>query len=333
MKIDMDRALEIIDKFSKASILVVGDLMLDHYIYGTTSRVSPEAPVPIVDVSEEVNFLGGSGNVINNIYEAGGKVFVTGVIGDDEIAKRILLEFYVKKIETDGIFSELDRKTTLKTRIISHDQQVARYDIETKKDSSFRATNKMLDYIKSKKDEIDVIVISDYNKGTITKNLINGILNIVYWTNIKVCVDPKKYDLSFYNGVDVVTPNYSEAIKSLTLYNNMDIETIGKSLLSKMNFESILITRSEKGMSLFEKQGNKIIHTHFSSRVVNISDVSGAGDTVIAIFSLCVASGATFLEATEISNIAAGIVVSKLGTATVTVNELKNRIRMLNRGE
>ena len=327
MKNSIDRFLSIIDKFSDSSILVVGDLMVDKYIYGITSRISPEAPVPIVDVQTEKIFLGGCGNVINNIFELGGNVYTTGLVGDDEIKDIIIQEFKNKKIDTSGIICDKNRYTTLKTRIISHDQQVARYDLETRKEAELKETKKILRYIQSKKDKINVIVISDYNKGTITKNLITGILKIISGTNIIVCADPKKLDLSFYNGLHVITPNHFEAEKSV-LNSKGDIIKIGKYILSKMNFKSVLITRGEKGMSLFEKNRKKIIHTYFPSKVVNVSDVSGAGDTVIGVFSLCLASGSTFQEATEISNIAAGIVVAKLGTATVSKQELKNFLKI-----
>jgi len=329
--IDINRALTIIDNFSNTSILVVGDLMVDHYIYGVTSRISPEAPVPIVDVQNSKIFLGGSGNVINNIFELGGKVYATGLVGKDDISKVIFQEFERRKINTDGIIVDDTRQTTLKTRIISHNQQVARFDQETKKNVIPKITKKILQYIQSKKEEIDVIIISDYGKGTITKSLIEGIIKITLKTNIIVCADPKRIDLSFYNGVDVITPNHYEAEKcGLNFGEKTDIVKIGKILLSRMNFRSILITRGELGMSLFERKNKEIIHTYFPARVVDVSDVSGAGDTVIATFSLCLATDSTFLEAAEISNLAAGIVVSKLGTATVTNKELK---AFLNKGD
>lgn len=326
MKKSVDRLLKIIDNFSNSTILVVGDLMIDHYIYGITSRISLEAPVPIVDVMSEKIFLGGSGNVINNIFEIGGKVFGAGIVGNDDISKIIIKEFENKNIETNGIIIDPTRYTTLKTRIISHDQQVARYDLETKKDSEIKYTKKILKYIGSKINQIDVIIISDYNKGTITKDLLNGILKLISGTKIKIFVDPKRSDLSFYNGVDIITPNHFEAEKSVNL-NSLDIKEIGRKILNEMNFKSILITRGEKGMSLFEKNEENIIHTYFPSKVVNVSDVSGAGDTVIGIFSLCVASGANFIEASEISNLAGGIVVAKLGTATLSIEELKESLK------
>lgn len=322
--IDINRALYIINKFKNTTILVVGDLMIDHYIYGTSTRVSPEAPVPIVDVQYEKIFLGGSGNVINNICEVGGKVYATGLIGscDENDHGDIIFDiFRTKKIETNGIICDQNRTTTLKTRIISNQQQVARYDLESRKDCDLKYTQKILNYINSKKHELNAIIISDYNKGTVTKKLIDGILEIVRDTTIQIFTDPKKIDLSFYNGVDVITPNHVEAERCV---DNKDINVIGKTLLTNMNFKAVLITRGEKGISLFQKNEKKIIHEYFPSEVVSVSDVSGAGDTVIAIFSLCMGSGATYSEATEISNLAAGIVVNKLGTATLTIKELKS---------
>lgn len=328
--IDIKKASTIIDKFCTANILVVGDLMVDNYIYGTTSRVSPEAPVPIVDVQKTEMFLGGSGNVINNISALGGNVYACGVVGDDETSHVILDKLARKNIEIDGIIIDKFRKTTLKNRIMSQEQQVARFDIETKKDLNINITKKILNYIKSKKEKIDVIIISDYGKGTITKYLIREILKIKNRTNIKICCDPKRLDLSFYNGIDILTPNHFEAERSAISMGliKTNILEVGKLLLRKLDLKALLITRGEKGSSLFTRENYKTIHTYFSPpKVINVCDVSGAGDTVIATFSLSIASGANLIKASKISNIAAGIVVSKLGTATTTKDELKDFLK------
>ena len=322
--VNKTRALEIIKNFSGASVLVIGDIMVDHFIWGKVSRISPEAPVPVVEVHADDLMLGGSANVLNNIRSLGGNVYGTGVIGSDDIGEKLLDEFRKREIDTGGIIQETSRHTTLKTRIVAHSQQVVRFDRESKKPIDATSIEKMIAYIKTIKNDLGAIVVSDYNKGVITKALLDGIREIISERDIVVCVDPKQSDFSLYQGFHIITPNHYEAGRALgiEIRDKHDLVRAGKSLLSQFDFKALLITRGEEGMSLFEKDG-KTTHTTFSAEAKEVFDVTGAGDTVIGVFALCVASGATFREAAAIANHAAGIVVGKVGTATISREELK----------
>lgn len=318
------RAFEIIDSFSSAKVLVVGDIMVDHFIWGKVSRISPEAPVPVVDVQADNLMLGGSANVINNIYAMGGKIYGAGVIGSDENSDIIYKEFKKRRIDTRGLIKEAGRYTTLKTRIVAHGQQVVRFDRESRQPIKEESIAKIIRFIKTVSKNINAIVISDYGKGVVVKSLLDGIRKIIKGQNIVVCVDPKQSDFSLYQGFDVITPNHYEAGRAAAcdIENGYTLNEAGKNLLEKYRFRALLITRGEEGMSLFEKNG-KIIHTNFPALAKEVYDVTGAGDTVIGVFALCLASGATFREAAMLANHAAGIVVGKVGTATATQEELK----------
>lgn len=317
------RALEIIENFSEAGVLVIGDIMVDHFIWGKVSRISPEAPVPVVDVQKDSILLGGCANVLNTIYAMGGRVYVAGVIGADSVGKRLLEELREREIETAGIVVEKGRPTTLKTRIVAHGQQVVRFDKESRKPIPPKSTRKILDYVKSLHKHIGAVVISDYSKGVISRALITEIRKIVQDSKIYICLDPKQSDFSMYEGAHVITPNNYEAQRAagMEIMDENDLRCVGKTLLDKYNFQALLITRGEEGMSLFEKE-KKIAHTHFSAQAKEVYDVTGAGDTVIGVLALSLAARANLKEATYLANQAAGIVVGKVGTATVSQEEL-----------
>lgn len=317
------RALEIISDFSRAGVLVVGDVMVDHFIWGNVSRISPEAPVPVVDVQKDSIMMGGCANVLNNIYAMGGKVYVAGVIGSDSIGKELLSELRGKKIETKGIVVEKGRPTTLKTRIVAHGQQMVRFDKENRRAIPPSSVNKILDYVKSLRGKIGAIVISDYNKGVVSKELIQGIKEIVEDTKIFICLDPKQNNFSIYKGAHIITPNHHEVQRAagMEIHAGNDIEKMSEALLKKYAFPAMLVTRGEEGMSLFEN-GRKIVHTNFSAQAKEVYDVTGAGDTVIGLLALGLAAQANMKEATCLANLAAGIVVGKIGTATVSQKEL-----------
>jgi D-beta-D-heptose 7-phosphate kinase/D-beta-D-heptose 1-phosphate adenosyltransferase len=321
------RALEIIDNFKRARVLVVGDIMVDHFIWGRVTRISPEAPVPVVDVQSDNLLLGGSANVIHNISAMGGKVYGTGVIGDDDIADIVFREFQKKNLDTGGLITQAGRPTTLKTRIVAHGQQVVRFDRESRQPVHTGSIDQIVGYIKKMSRCLDAIVISDYGKGVITGPLLDGIRQIIAGKKIVVCVDPKQSDFSLYQGFDIITPNHHEAARALSIdvRDGYDLVAVGEKLLERYHFRGLLITRGEEGMSLFEKDG-RIIHTHFSTRAKEVFDVTGAGDTVIGVFALCMASRASFKEAAFLANNAAGIVVGKVGTATVSQEELKKSL-------
>jgi len=318
------RALEIISNFSQSGVLVIGDVMVDHFIWGKVSRISPEAPVPVVDVQKDSILLGGCANVLNSIYAMGGKVYVTGVIGADDIGQGLINELRSRKIDTAGIVVEKGRPTTLKTRVVAHGQQVVRFDNESRKPIPKASAQKILDYVKSLHKKIGAIVVSDYSKGVISRELIEGIKNIVKDSNIFICLDPKQSDFSIYQGVHVITPNHHEAQRAagMEINNSDDLMLLGEKLLKKFDFKALLVTRGEEGMSLFEKR-RKIEHTYFPAQAKEVYDVTGAGDTVIGVLALALAAQADLKEATCLANHAAGIVVGKVGTATVSQEELK----------
>jgi len=317
------RAMDIISDFSRAGVLVVGDVMVDHFIWGNVSRISPEAPVPVVDVQKDSILLGGCANVLNNINAIGGRVYVAGVVGSDNIGKQLLAELHEKKIDTNGIVVEKGRPTTLKTRIVAHGQQMVRFDKEDRKPIPPSSIDKILDYVSSLRKKIGAIVISDYNKGVVSRDLVQGIRKIVEGSDVFLCLDPKQNNFSIYRGVHLITPNHYEVQRAagIEMTGVDDIRKVSESILKKFAFPAMLVTRGEEGMSLFEN-GRKITHTHFPAQAKEVYDVTGAGDTVIGILALGLAAKASIKEATCLANLAAGIVVEKIGTATVSQKEL-----------
>jgi rfaE bifunctional protein kinase chain/domain len=321
------RAFAIIENFSRSRVLVVGDIMADHFIWGKVSRISPEAPVPVVEVRKDSFMLGGCANVLNNIFVMGGRVHLAGVIGTDETGKRLLAEFRSRGVDTGGIVAEAGRPTTLKTRIVAHGQQVVRFDREDRKPVQAKSVRKILSYIESLRDDLGALVVSDYNKGVVTRPLLEGIRKVIAGRPIFTCVDPKQRDFSLYQGFDIVTPNHYEAGRAAgeEMQNGQDHVRVGMKLLQQYDFKALLMTRGEEGMSLFERDG-RMRHTAFPAEAREVFDVTGAGDTVIGVLALSMAAGASFREAAYLANHAAGIAVGKAGTATVTREELKRAL-------
>lgn len=321
------RALEIISNFSRATVLVVGDIMLDHFIWGKVARISPEAPVPVVDVQTENTMLGGCANVLNNIHAIGGRVAAAGVVGADDMGERLRQELLARGIDREGIIEEKGRPTTLKTRIVAHSQQMVRFDRESRAPVTAASIERVLAYIGARCHEVGAIIISDYNKGLICKELLDGIRKVIAGRRLIVCVDPKRDDFSLYRGFDVITPNNHEAGRALgmELNSEADLYRAGSTIMERFNFKAVLITRGEEGISLFEKN-NPVLHTAFPTEAKEVFDVTGAGDTVIGVFALSLAAGANFKEAAVLANHAAGIVVGKVGTATVSQEELKKSL-------
>ncbi len=324
------KAVSIINNFKNATVLVVGDLIMDHFIWGKVRRISPEAPVPVVEVNSESLMLGGAANVVNNIHSLGGNVFVCGVVGKDDMGKALVHELRSKGIPSDGVIVEKNRPTSVKTRIIAHSQQVVRFDRE-KRDKIHPDTIKaIMDFMKEKINSIDAIVISDYAKGVISGDIVEEIVTLANGKGKPVAVDPKVSHFDCYKYVTIVTPNSDEASQAsgVDIEDEASLLRAGEVLLNKLGSEAILITRGEHGMSLFENNGGI---TNIPTVAKEVYDVSGAGDTVIGAVALSIAAGASFKEAAVISNFAAGIVVGKVGTATVTPGELKNAMEQANR--
>lgn len=315
-----------IDRFPSTRTLVVGDIVLDHYIWGKVSRISPEAPVPVVNVSRENLLLGGATNVVNNLHALGGAVSVCGVVGHDEAGGQLQHLLRTQGIPTDGLIVEPGRPTTIKTRIIAHSQQVVRFDRETNDKIGKDTHQKIFDFFRQKvKDGIDAVVLSDYCKGVVTKDLVRDIVKLARKNRVIVSVDPKVSHFGIYSGVTILTPNLNEASIGSKIEINDDHSLLkaGALLLKRLKCAAVLITRSEHGMSLFE-QGGKV--THIPTVAREVFDVTGAGDTVISALTLAMAAGAGMVDAARISNYAAGIVVGVMGTATVKPEELKQRI-------
>lgn len=320
--IDKKRALAIIKNFSQSKVLIVGDVMVDQFIWGKVSRISPEAPVPVVRVTSESYLLGGCANVVNNIRSMGGGAAISGVIGSDDMGRWLLEQLSLMNVDTEGISVEKDRPTIMKTRVIAHHQQVVRFDREHTDRIHPDSIRHIINYVRGIRDELGAIIISDYNKGVVTRKLIAGIREVIAGTKITVCVDPKQNGFSLYRECDLITPNHQEAERALgtEFHNEEDVLRGGKALLRKFNFKAVLITRGEEGMTLFENGGDII---NIPTEAKEVFDVTGAGDTVIGTFALAVAAGATFKEAAVLANHAAGIVVGKVGTATASLDELR----------
>ena len=322
------RGLEILKRFDRSRVLVVGDIMVDHFIWGSVSRISPEAPVPVVEVAKESLLLGGSGNVLNNIIALGGNPSIAGIIGKDPMGDWLCRELKTVGVDTRGLIAEKGRPTTIKTRIVAHHQQMVRFDRESKKKVDGASFRKMLNHIENLKNEVRAIIVSDYNKGVVSEVLLNGIREITAGQSAAICVDPKQNDFSLYRGVDVITPNHHEAARAFGLegINGSQAPSAARisreamDCLKRLDIKALLITRGEEGMSLFERDGNAI---HIPAVAKEVFDVTGAGDTVIGVFALSLAAGASFREAAVLANHAAGIVVGKIGTATVSRDELQ----------
>ncbi|SMO47263.1 rfaE bifunctional protein, domain I [Balnearium lithotrophicum] len=316
---------ELLKKFWDRKVLVIGDFMLDEYIEGKVERISPEAPVPIVEARETTFRPGGAANVAVNVRSLGGSVTVLGVVGNDEGGERLRKILSGKGINTELLLEDTSRPTTRKTRIISGSQQLLRVDWESKNYISEKLRKELLTYLLENYRDFDVIVISDYGKGVVTKELFEITGEIRRKT--PVFLDPKERNFPIYRNVTAMTPNIKETFQAVGIkpISDEDAERAGKKLIERFNLEYAVVTRSERGISIVTGKEVK----HIPTRAKQVFDVTGAGDTVIASFSLAVAAGALPFEAGEIANLAAGIVVGKLGTATVTVEEIEEALNAL----
>ena len=317
---------KILSGFKRKRILVIGDIILDRYIWGKVTRISPEAPVPIVEVTEENFLLGGASNVAHNIVALGGHATIAGLAGNDrggDILSKILDE---KRIRSEGVFKSV-RPTTVKTRVIAHSQQVVRFDREDRNIIDGKIFRSLLKYITSEIPKHDAVILSDYKKGVISSNLLKEVVRIARTENIFVSVDPKVGHFHLYKNVSLITPNLLEAslASGIEIRDEKSLLNAGRTLLRKIPCEAVLITRGEYGMSLFTKK--KVVHIPTAAK--NVYDVTGAGDTVIATFTLAHAAGAGMEASAVIANHAAGIVVGEVGTAVVTLDELQKSLTAL----
>lgn len=320
------RALQqYIERFPQARVLVVGDLILDHYIWGKVNRISPEAPVPVVHVHSESLQLGGAANVFNNILSLGGRADICGVVGADEGGRCLLKELGVRRQGRGGVVIDADRPTTRKTRVIAHNQQVVRFDVERRAEIKQPIQRRILRYVESRLREISCLVVSDYAKGMVTGPLMAELTRLAMLRRIPIVVDPKVEHFAYYKGVTVITPNHLEAAQAAGVPGEDDrsIRDAGEIVRQRLGCQSVLITRGEKGMSLFESDGT---NWHIPTMARQVYDVTGAGDTVVSTLALALAVGASMREGAVLANHAAGIVVGLVGTATVTTRQLSEAL-------
>lgn len=315
------RISDLLQQFKGKRVAVVGDLMVDRYYWGTVGRISPEAPVPVVEVIEEQVRLGGAANVANNIQTLGGEPMLVGLIGKDypgEVFLEILKE---RNLSSKGIVTDASRPTTIKTRVIAHAQHVVRIDNESKAECPEHIRHLIIDAVKYNIHELDAIIIEDYNKGVVTKDVIHEIIAVARKYDKIITVDPKLNNFLEYKRVTVFKPNRREVEEAIggRLKTQADIERAGKQLLETLEAENVLLTRGEEGMSLFEADGTI---TNVPTQATNVQDVSGAGDTVISTLTMALASGAHIREAATIANCAAGVVVGSVGIVPIQPHEL-----------
>lgn len=322
MKADL---LEVISRFKDVPMLVVGDLILDHYIWGKVSRISPEAPVVVVKTTKETRTPGGAANVVNNLTKLGSKVSVSGLIGEDEFGRILSEQLSELGADVEGVFSDSSRSTTSKSRVIAHAQQVVRVDREETTPYSDEIKANLSNFLSARLSESQGLVISDYAKGVVSESLFKPLVAAKeagsIGLNIKpVVVDPKAPNYSFYAGTSVIKPNRSEAedASGQEINSLADAEKAARILLEKWDSELILITLGEDGMLFASAQECQTIPT----QAREVYDVSGAGDTVSAVFALSLAVKATPLQAAILSNIAAGVVVAEVGTVPITTERL-----------
>lgn len=318
--------MNIVKKFPNLKILLVGDLMLDEYVWGDVNRISPEAPIPVLDIKKVTYTPGGAANAAHNISSLGGQVLLVGVIGPEDKGKLLLDVLKEKGVQTQGIFIEESRKTTVKTRAVARNQQLVRLDWEDKDPIDQKIEEKIVAFISQNIKDSNFVIISDYAKGVVTPMLARKILDIASQSNVPCLADPKGEDYSKYRGCNIVTPNERELAQALNLRIKDDKAVIqaGKMLLAHVMCDHVLVKRGEKGMMLFEKSGNI---TQAVAINKNAIDVSGAGDTAGAAFVLSLAGGADLKQAMCIASHACGICVGKVGTAVVSPAELEASLK------
>ncbi|HEX8806814.1 MAG TPA: D-glycero-beta-D-manno-heptose-7-phosphate kinase [Candidatus Aquilonibacter sp.] len=309
-------ARALVERMRGRAILVVGDLMIDEWIWGTVTRISPEAPVPVVAVTDHSFTLGGAGNVANNLVALGAHVAFVGTVGEDGFATDVRRMLHEESVDDRGVFSVKDRPTTRKTRIVAHSQQVVRADWEDPGPLGPADRARLAAYVRERAATCDAVILSDYAKGLLSADIVEAARACPL-----VLADPKPQNLDLFTGVTCVAPNVHEAEMAcgFKITDDATLERAGAQLLERLRCKYVVITRGEHGMSLFGSQGERL---DIPSVARKVFDVSGAGDTVIAVLSLALAGGASIERAMQLANFAAGAVVEKLGTATASDDEI-----------
>lgn len=316
-----DTLLAILANFPGKCVLIVGDVMLDEYIWGEVRRISPEAPVPVVEAHRRTYAPGGAANTAGNVVSLGGRALLAGVVGRDQQAEKLFEALMQTSVDTDGLIVDDERPTTTKTRIVAHNQQVVRVDSEQRAPLRIELEDALLRWVEERLADADACVLSDYDKGVVSPRLAKHFIHLAREAGKPVIVDPKGTDYAKYRGATVVTPNVHEAERALNhqINSDSDLLEVAQRLLDILESSALLITRGSQGMSLF-LNGAEV--THIPAVARNVFDVTGAGDTVVSALAMALAAGATLEQAARLANLAASIVVGKVGTATVTRDEL-----------
>lgn len=314
---------QLVKNMKNKAVLVVGDIMLDRFIYGSVSRISPESPVPVLSVKRENKMLGGAGNTLFNLVNLKCDARILSIVGDDDDGKEIASLLEQNEISSEGLLKIESHTTTVKTRFLAGHQQLLRTDFERVEDISKQTEEKLLlEARKLLSDDIKAIIISDYGKGLLTNSLIQSIISLAKDEEITTLVDPKGYDYSIYRGADVITPNkkeLSEAVSGMAVETDQQVALAAHKLIKESKVKSVVATRSKDGMSIIQ---DKSVNHIKSASDIEVFDVSGAGDTVIATLAASLAAGANLDQAASLANIAGSIVVSKVGTAPIRAKEL-----------
>jgi rfaE bifunctional protein kinase chain/domain len=331
MRVSPRRLAELVRRFPGVRVLVVGDLMLDRFVWGRVDRISPEAPVPVVRVTAEDRRPGGAGNVVTNIAALGGRLAVCGIVGRDAAGAGLVRELGALGADTAGIVVAPHGTTTQKTRIIAHHQQVVRLDREEPAGPDGRAARRVRDFVLRRRPRADVLVLSDYGKGTIGPDLLGALAEVHAHTPFTWLVDPKRANFAHYRRASLMKPNREEAAAAagVDIRDAASLRTVGERLLERWQAGAVLISRGEEGMALFKPggRGGRAVVREFPTVAQEVFDVTGAGDTVLAACALALGAGGTLEEATVLANHAAGVVVGKVGTATVSGAELRAAVR------
>jgi len=311
----------IVDRFAGRKVLVLGDLMLDRYVWGRVERISPEAPVPVVEIERESYALGGAGNVAANLRALGAEPVLVSVVGDDADGKMLCRSLAGRGVAPRRVITDPSRPTTVKTRIIAHSQQVVRADRESRADLEGDALSRLLDAIADELPGCHSMVVSDYGKGVVHPGPLDRAILLARKAKIPVCVDPKESHIDHYKGVSILTPNQHEAgyVMGRRVTDEASLLEVGWGLQKRLDAGAVLVTRGAQGMSLFERGGRL---THLPTAAREVYDVTGAGDTVVSVVALGLAAGAELPNACFLSNHAAGIVIREIGTASCTRDQL-----------
>lgn len=315
-------------KAGKSQIFIVGDVMLDRYLFGDVNRISPEAPVQVFDIKKSENRLGGAANVAFNVSTLGSTPFLIGVTGIDRESELLKEQLNLLGVSTDGLISESDRPTTSKTRVISDAHHLIRIDSESKEEISKNSENKIIEILESKSLNGDVVILQDYNKGVLTKELINNITGIAKRKELRVLVDPKFENFFEYKNVYLFKPNRKELEDALgkKVRDHNHIDKLAEEVMEKIRCDNIILTLGEHGMLILEKANGSITKEIIGTKARKVADVSGAGDTVISTIAVCLSGGSSLRESAIISNHAAGLVVEEVGIVPVDRDALIENI-------